>query len=152
MKTHQKLKLATIILLQLPAVLWSLWSFKMHKDLFSGTKGKQIETHFSGNKFLEHTGSGLLTTGVCPLGKVGAWFILIWSIILIYLLYYYYNKYTSLKDINRVNKIFCTMNSFFIGIIFILTLIMNRPLFIRTLPFFYTQIAISIIILNSCSS
>ena len=113
MKTHQKLKLATIILLQLPAVLWSLWSFKMHKDLFSGTKGKQIETHFSGNKFLEHTGSGLLTTGVCPLGKVGAWFILIWSIILIYLLYYYYNKYTSLKDINRVNKIFCTMNSFF---------------------------------------
>lgn len=84
---------------------------------------------------MEHTGYGLLTAGVCPLGKVGAWFILIWSIILISLLYYY-NKYTSLKDINRVNKIFGIMNSFFIGIIFILTLIMNRPLFIKTLPFF----------------
>ena len=86
---------------------------------------------------------------MCPLGKFGAWFILLWTIFTI-MLYYYYDKYTENIDIQRINNIFGILNIVIMSIIFILTLIMNRPLFIRTLPFFYLQSIISTIILNSC--
>ena len=76
---------------------------------------------------------------MCPLGKFGAWFILLWTIFTI-MLYYYYDKYTENIDIQRINNIFGILN----------IVIMNRPLFIRTFPFFYLQSIISTIILNSC--
>jgi hypothetical protein len=151
MNEFNKIKIVILIMLLLPSLLWSFWSFKMYKDAFSGTSGESHEEHFAGNKFIEHTGSGILTAGVCPLGKLGAWIILIWSIILISLLITFYNKYTDEDDIKRINKIFGIMNIVLASILFIATIIMNPPLFIRTLPFFYTQSAISLIILNSCS-
>jgi hypothetical protein len=149
MNKYNITKIVIIFLLQLPALLWSLWSFKMHKNAFAATSsGGSHEAHFAGNKFLEHTGSGILTAGVCPLGKVGAWVIVLWSLIMISLLIYFYNKYTKPTDIKRINTIFGILNSVIMGVIFLMSFIMNRALFIRTLPFFLTQIAISLILLN----
>lgn len=147
-----KMKIIILILLSFPSLLWVFWSFKMHKNAFTSTSGITEETHFTGNKFLEHSGSGILTAGVCPLGKLGAWITLIWSVILISVLYTYYNKHTNENDIKWINKVVGIINIVLASILFILTIIMNPPLFIRTLPFFYVQIAISMIILNSCTN
>ena len=151
MNTFNRNKYAILILLLIPTIIWSLYSFKIHKNMFSGTDSEEkgVE-HWSGNKLFAHSGDNIFTAGVCPLGKIGAWFILLWTIFMIIMLYYYYDKYTEKVDIQRINNIFGIINVTIMSIIFILTFIMNRPLFIRTLPFFYLQSVISTIILNSC--
>ena len=118
-------------------------------DIIDSVDSVDIQ-HWGKYSWLAHRGNNIFTAGVCPLGKFGAWFILLWTIFTIIMLYYYYDKYTENIDIQRINNIFGILNIVIMSIIFILTLIMNRPLFIRTLPFFYLQSIISTIILNSC--
>ena len=71
--------------------------------------------------FIQHnTNTSILETEVCMLGKIGA------IVIIITLLHSYQQKY----------KKFYT---FLYATIFILSFIMNRPLFIRSLPFYVIQ-------------
>lgn len=128
-------KLAILVFLVLPSILWVIWSFKMTTS-FNDDKG-----------FTYHKPGTILGAGVCPLGKFGAWVIFIWSCIMIIVLGFTY-KTNDASQIDKVNKIVGYINAFIMGIIFILSLVMNTPLFIRTFPFFFTQIAITMIILH----
>lgn len=143
--------LTTLFFLEAQALLWVIWSFKMYKNLFTGTPGGigDTNTHYT-SSLLQHSGSGLLSGGVCPLGKFGAWASLIWAIILLVILTKEYAKGDIVK-IEKLNKIMGWINISLVIIMFLTSLFMNPSLWVRTLPFFFTHIAITIILLNSCS-
>lgn len=132
-------KLTSLFFLMIPSMLWAVWSFKIHNNMFSATG--------SSDEFYKHETTGILTSGVCPLGKFGAWVIFVWSTIILLLLSSVYTKNDS-SQIKTTNIVVGSLNAAIIGIIFILTLIMNRDLWIRTLPFFLTQVGITIILFN----
>lgn len=147
-------KLVILTFLLLPSLLWVSWSFKMTGNFFS-TDPTTKRNRFEGVNFLEHSEiitsskSYILESGVCPLGKFGAWVTFIWSAIMLISMYSKYSDTNSTdSDIDTFNKIIGGINISIVGIIFILSLIMNYPLFIRTLPYFIQQIAISIILLQ----
>lgn len=120
-----------ILMTEVPAVIWAWWSFKMHKNWFHATPGSlnpQRRTY--DNTFFAHTGTGWLYTGVCPLGKFGAWVILLWSMALIVMEF--------LLPTSDMFPVFI-VHIAVMGIIFILSFIMNRPLWIRSIPFFWMQ-------------
>ena len=144
-------KIISLLFLELASLLCVFWSFKLHKNLFSKTVSSESNKSisFSGHDLLEHDGSGILSAGVCPLGKWGAWFIFVWSIVLLSILFSVYRKPST--DFNSTCKTLGIMNAVFIGIIFILSLIMNLPLFIRTLPFFFIQTSVTISLMTSVS-
>lgn len=100
-----------ILILELISILWVIWAFKL------------TETN-SFSLSIDHSGNGLFSTGVCPLGKFGGWFICIWILFFI--------TYPNPKSLSIINSII-------MGIIALLALILNPPLFIRALPFFIIQ-------------
>ena len=127
----------------------------MHKNVFSATYGEEGDniTHYKGNSLIEHMGSDVMTAGVCPLGKLGAWIILIWNVILLVTIgIIYQNNNQNTPDsniyINKVNRIMGIINCVLLIILFILTLVMNSPLFIRTIPFFYVEIIICFLLIG----
>jgi hypothetical protein len=137
-----------IILSLIPIALVSAFlSFKMHLNLFKAT-GKS-------NSFFEHDipmiycenckayhpnitnlkdlFNVILNAGVCPLGKVGGWFIILWSIILFTLILVYRTKdYEEKKDVYKKLGI---VQLSFTAILFAGTLA-NLPLLARSIPFF----------------
>jgi hypothetical protein len=141
--------LAILTFLSLPSLLWVAWSFKMYPKLPSDCHcDVPAKQHFDGIPFLQHSEIDILNSGVCPLGKFGAWVTFIWFAIMLSLMYWKYSDtQTTPSEIDQFNKIICSFHVILFGIIFILSLIMNLPLFIRTLPYFMLQIAISILIL-----
>ena len=60
MKSYNLRKIIALTFLQLPALLWVAFSFKMHKNAFSGTSGVG-KVLYKGNRFIEHSGSNILT-------------------------------------------------------------------------------------------
>jgi hypothetical protein len=150
MREYYRNNLTALFFLEAQALLWVFWSFKMHRDMFSGTPGDgDGDIHYD-NPIIQHSGSGILSAGVCPLGKFGAWMTLIWGIILLAVLTKHYSDDDTNK-IKTINKIMGWINIVLVFIMFVLSLIMNPPLWIRTLPFVFVQIAITIILLNDCS-
>ena len=103
-----------VFILELISILWVIWAFKL------------TET-YSFSLRVEHSGQGLFSTGVCPLGKFGGWFLFIWIVIFI----------------NLRTPIRYKLNLIIIAIIAVLALLLNPPLFIRALPFFIIQVRIS---------
>ena len=95
---------------------------------------------------------GIFGAGVCRLGKVGGWTILITlliTFILILLGESGYNRYNkkgrTIEASNHLKNYVLSViiiNSIIFGIILILSTIMNRPLFLRTLPFYSLQLGI----------
>lgn len=118
------------ILLQFPSLALSGWSFKLHKNLFTPTKAGLI-THQSG---------GIFGAGVCALGKIGAWIIIIWIILSSFVLLLYRNTGSILGVL--------ITESVLLAILIIATLSMNPQLFIRTLPFFILQIGIILFLID----
>jgi hypothetical protein len=100
-----------VLILELISILWVIWAFKL------------IETN-SFSLSIEHSGHGLFSTGVCPLGKFGGWFLCIWIVIFI----------------NTRSTLMYKLNWIIIAIIALLALLLNPPLFIRALPFFIIQV------------
>jgi len=142
-------KLVILTFLSLPSLLWVIWSFKMYPSMPSDCHcDVTARQQFEGMSFLQHSEIDILNSGVCPLGKFGAWVTFLWFAIMLSLMYWKYTD-TSVtpSDIDQFNKIICSFHIILFGIIFILSLIMNLPLFIRTLPYFMLQIAISVVIL-----
>ena len=120
--------------LVLIGILLSCWSFKIYSTGCSGGYTKYSNYNLIRHReTLSNYISYLLDSDVCTLGKIGEWFIIIWSIVLI--------------TLALTSKKFFTLgilNSVFMSIIFILALVMNRPLFIRSIPFFIVQVFISL--------
>ena len=120
----------TYLFLQMPSLALSGWSFKLHENLFRPTKAG-LTTHQSG---------GILGAGVCALGKLGAWIIIIWitlsSIILL-----------SNRNSGAILGVLIT-HSILVSILIIATLLMNPQLFVRTLPFIMLQLGIIMFLID----
>ena len=143
-------KLVILTFLSLPSLLWVVWSFKMYPTnaTINCHCNSPARNQFEGINFLQHSEIDILNSGVCPLGKFGAWVTFLWFAIMLSLMYWKYSDAKSTpSDVYEFNKIICSFHVILFGIIFILSLFMNLPLFIRTLPYFMLQIAISIVIL-----
>ena len=127
----------TVLFLELPSLLLAMWSFKV----IGASPGSQSGTEqFVGSSLLAHKENTILDSSVCPLGKFGAFVIFIWSLLLVGLMFELeQEKFYILGWINMA----------IITIIFILSLAMNQPLFIRTLPYYFVQIAICILLIES---
>ena len=145
METNTAVIGAVLALIEVPSLLWAYWSFKMHQDWFSGTDGKGAVS-YKGNTWLQHTGTSVFGAGVCPLGKLGAWVIMAWTIVLVALLLYYSRKSTS--EAHKVYYILGIVHACVIGIIAFLSLIMNPPLFARTLPYYVIQVAVVMLLVG----
>ena len=130
-----------IILLALSGLFAAFWSFKMHLNLFSSTG-------FSKN-FIHHTEfktniiwHNILNSGVCPFGKFGAWIIIGWSLAIIITISLLMAKNT---DEDEKRKIYDYLGYGTLTLLisaFVLSLIMNLPLAIRSLPFYLVESAI----------
>jgi hypothetical protein len=112
------------LLVQIPSLALSGWSFKLHKNVFSPTDAG-LTTHEEG---------GILGAGVCALGKIGAWVIIIWIILSSIIL-------LSNRTSEGILGVLIT-HSILVFILIVLTLVMNPQLFVRTLPFILLQIGI----------
>jgi hypothetical protein len=153
MNQFNRNKVVILTFLLLPSLLWVIWSFKMNEGLFrtlSKNTDFQSTKQFQGSSFLEHTENTILGSGVCPLGKFGAFVTFIWSMTMITACFWKYGDIHATDDeIVTFNKVIASINISIVGIIFVLSVIMNLPLFIRTLPYFMMQIAITILILTN---
>jgi len=114
---------------------------------FYNNKGELIQ-HSEVDKHIFSSREWILESGVCPLGKFGAWVIIIWSSVIIGIICTNKINNTEPHTIKKTNKILGIINSIIMGIILILTFFMNFPLFIRTSPFFLIQIVISLILFD----
>lgn len=97
--------------------------------------------------FWEHLSKGILDAGVCPMGRAGAYAILTWTIVMLTTLIACYQT----EDLNKIkdcNNALGYINLAFMAILFGLTIVYNAPLFFRTLPYFFLNIAITITLLN----
>lgn len=168
-----------VILLLLPSLVWAWWSFKLYKNAFAKTRGddeapsyhssrgsellpmakrawgfgsgsdaSNAESAFNPQRsqahalaeLVEHSGAGILGTGVCVLGKIGAWVILLWSLTVIALLFA-----LPADKLLYVGIAHCVV----LGTIFGLSAFMNFPLWVRTLPYFVTQVGVCILLLTA---
>lgn len=91
------------------------WAFKMNQDMFQATG-------YSAHMF-HHEGDEIWQAGVCPLGKVGAWLILLWSVWVLYAMRYL-----------EYQKMIQFVTLLFIGLVAVLSLLLNYPLFVRSIP------------------
>lgn len=137
---------AAIALIEIPSVLWAGWSFKMHKDMFGATAGGSDSVSFKGNGLLEHTGSTIFGAGVCPLGKFGAWFILAWTIIMLFLIIKYSRKTPS--QAHKAFRAIGITHAVIMAIIAVLSAIMNYPLFLRTMPYYVVQAGVATLLIG----
>ena len=112
------------VLLQVPSLALSGWSFKLHKNAFTPTDAG----------LLTHKDGGILGAGVCALGKFGAWFIIFW-VLLSFIILAADHKSGSILGILITHSILVTVLIF-------ATLFMNPQLFIRTIPFIILQIGV----------
>lgn len=49
------------------------WAFRLDQNVLAQTPATGGRRHFPGNSIFSHTGDGAFRSGVCVLGKVGAW-------------------------------------------------------------------------------
>ena len=126
-----------IFFIEILSLIWAWWSFKMHRNLFKATPGdvgkKFLHHHKSTITWLKHNGTGILHTGVCLLGKLGAWMLLFWTIILLISIY-------VVKTPNF--SVLGYLNLTFVSIVFVLSGLMNFPLWVRLVPYFILQILV----------
>ena len=143
METNTSTLATSIVLLEIPSLFWAWWSFKMSDSVKRSYSNVKPQVHFKGHKWIEHTGSSIFGAGVCPLGKFGAFVIFLWTILMSGLLLYYAHSAKNKEKAHDVFRILGIVHAIVIGIIALLSLIMNYPLFIRTLPYFITQVAVA---------
>lgn len=140
--------LLSLLLLEIPSIILVYWSFKMYENTLTTS---ETTIYYKNNDLLEHSGSGLLSAGVCTLGKFGAWCILVWTIIMLLTITIGFITYPK-ESFRSLCITLAYINMVFIFIIFILSCIMNPPLCIRTIPYFCIQSSISIILYTYASN
>lgn len=95
-----------------------IWAFKMHEDAFRSTRGIKLWTH--------DTSGGLLGAGVCALGKVAGWILIGWLVASTVVL-----RLSRGKGPGAIVVTTCVL----LGAVFSVCYRMNRPLFVRSIPF-----------------
>lgn len=132
---------ASYFLLQIPAIVLSLWSFFFYK----GRSASLFNNNFNNNinKSLNDIDS-IIGAGVCVLGKFIGVLIVIYILISSFLLF---KHDLSGKD-NYQHVIFSIMitNCVLLGLLFISVAFFNKPLFVRTLPFIILQVGIILVL------
>ena len=133
-----------VLCLILPAILLSYFSFKMHESSFyKNPQGVPFWVHDEPRAKRGTFIYKLLHSGVCPLGKFGALSIFTISVItFIFCLLYLYNPQKYEKEI----KVIRALNLSLLAIVFILSLLMNRYLFVRSIPYYILQLTIVILL------
>ena len=122
------------VFLQVLAIGLCVWSFKLDESMFVADKG--------GDGFIGHQEQGgILGAGVCTFGKIGAWCIIGWIIISMIIL--------NLETNAKVTLCLLFTQAFLIAACVILTVIMNLPLFIRTIPFVVLEVCLLLYILGT---
>ena len=141
---------AGYILTQVPAVITAYYSFKMNENWFSASFIEHDEVEGS---FVNQ----IYKTGVCQLGKFGAWAmfvnILVTSILMIigeslYQKYKNNDKKKAKEHLKKYVIVTFILNLVLYSIVFVLSLFMNPPLFIRTLPFFCIQCGVLLLLVQ----
>ena len=118
------------VFLQIPSLALSSWSFKLHKNVFTPTQAG----------LLTHKEGGILGAGVCALGKLGAWIIIIWTILSSIIL-------LNNRNSGSILAVLIT-HSILLSILIIATMVMNPQLFVRTLPFILLQIGVILFLID----
>ena len=125
------------LLLQIPAIVLSLWSFFFYK----GGSTSLFNNNFNNNtnKDLNNIDS-IIGAGVCVLGRFAGVLIVLYILTSSFLLF----KHDLSGEDNYEHAIFAIMitNSVLIGLLFVFVAFFNKPLFIRTLPFIILQVGI----------
>tara|TARA_B100000902_G_scaffold396282_1_gene456891 strand:- start:884 stop:1363 length:480 start_codon:yes stop_codon:yes gene_type:complete len=128
---------SSYLLLQIPAIVLSLWSFFFYK----GGKASLFNNNFNNNanKDLNNVDS-IIGAGVCVLGRFVGVFIVLYILVSSFLLF----KDDLAGKNNYEHVLFAIMitNSVLVSLLFIFVAIFNKPLLIRTLPFITLQIGI----------
>jgi hypothetical protein len=109
------------------ALVFVYKSFLMDKDLFKATPRGDGALHHAETTFLTHRGSG-----VCLLGKIGAWVILFWSVLMLVVLM---RGWCSRRRLAMIDIVVLTT-------VFTLCLLLNRPLLARSMPFFACHVLV----------
>lgn len=146
--TQSKKKVIAVLCLIVPALILSYFSFKMHESWFyMNPKGVGFWVHYEPDdtsfEKMEKFLNNLKNTGVCPLGKFGALSIFTISLItFIYGCLYLSNPESYKKEM----KVMRDLNLSLLVIVFLLSLLMNPYLFVRSIPYFIVQLAIVILL------
>jgi len=135
-----------VFILLIPSLFWVLWSFKVYEDLViyhpnspsSEEHDSPSSVRYEGCSLMQHRESTIMNSEVCPLGKLGAWIILIWTLVLVKLLY----DQTLLSQIFKTTIILGVIHALIVCTIAIVSFVTNAPLFIRTLPYYVVQIIV----------
>lgn len=139
---------------QVPSAAIAYWAFKLHKNKFSPTNPSEGYDNLSKiDQYISHDPTGgIFGAGVCKLGKIGAWAILITLFITFWILVSgesTYNKILETRKYDLASKKLkghvlsvIILNSIVFGLVFILSVIMNPQLFVRTIPFYSLQVGI----------
>ena len=137
----------SLIVLLVFGVLTLFASFKMHLNLFSATGHSFDFFHHTQKKWTKGAlfKDIVLHSGVCPFGKFGAWANFLWSFLLIGIILVYKDS----KDLVAKKQVY--QNLYIIQLIVLITtgvlsLSMNWPLAVRSIPFFAIQIAITVLL------
>jgi hypothetical protein len=137
----------SLVVLLVFGVLTAFASFKMHLNLFSATGHSFDFFHHTQQKWTKGAlfKDVVLHTGVCPFGKFGAWANFLWSFLLIGIILVYKDS----KDLVAKKRVY--QNLYIIQLIVLITtsvlsLSMNWPLAVRSIPFFGIQIAIAVLL------
>ena len=144
-------KYKNLLVTQLFAVLWSIWSFKLLYNLNIlkiNTDKDNIKIQYSKNIYLAHREKTdnyfnyVIKSGVCPLGTFGSIMIVVWASFMMMVM-----KHLERSRKFR-NRLYISKGlsgaTFFIMLIYLyLTYVMNFPLFLRTIPWFGAQAYIS---------
>jgi hypothetical protein len=126
-----------ITLLELFSIAWVAWSFKMN-------------TIIEGGRFLEHRQtSSILQTGVCPFGKVTGGVLILFMVSVIIAVFAMTAAIPDRETLSKSWLILGIINVVLVGMVFVGSAGLNFHLWIRTIPFFVLQIAISLTIWNS---
>ena len=127
-------------LLQIPAAALSFWSFKLRNAIARSKSSERRPI------LLHDTEGGILGAGVCHLGTFGAIVMLIWIAVSVILLWVYAIESYSIAGVDA-QRIVAFGNIALFGIVFTLSLVMNFPLCVRTIPFYCIQTGIVLMLL-----
>jgi hypothetical protein len=141
MLSNNSLVLA-IVFLEIPALMLAWWSFRMHMNAFTATPGESGVHEDCG--FSRHTGSTLFEAGVCPLGKVAAWALFVWTLLFGTLLL----TLSHGEKFDRNKKILGWVHVSVVMAIFGPAFFMNIHLFARSLPYLITQLGVVVLLLG----
>lgn len=139
---------ACTVAFQLHLTMWqpSMLPMSSMRSMRSMRSIRHASHSFLAHDEVHHSSGGvgmnMFRGGVCTLGKLGAWALIVWGLVMSIVLLSNEHGDNEEKRKSRY-KILAIINMSFLGVYFLLTLLMNTPLFLRSLPYFVAQFFVS---------